>query len=187
MCTNSQPYNFERLLYYLSGCDHSAVKAWMTTVDLTSKNDLSPEWLSLIQAEFCSERITDEEMCATIRQVLSEHQYMIDPHTAVAFAAAKKLGYYDTATDLSIKTNPVILLSTASPCKFEESVTIAVGSQNWEGYREADFPSRGTSILDLDEVEPILYTAKYGLPLEEIQKEWESQSAGIIAALGKVK
>ena len=155
----------------------------MTTVDLTSKNDLSPEWLSLIQAEFRCERVTDEEMCATIRQVLSEHHYMIDPHTAVAFAAAKKFGNYGAATGLSIQTKPVILLSTASPCKFEESVTIAVGSENWKKYRESDFPSRGTSILDLDEVQPILYKAKHGVPLDEIQKDWEAQSASIIALL----
>ena len=162
----------------------------MTTVDATSKNDLSPDWLRLLQAEFRSERITDDEVCATIRQVLSDHQYMIDPHTAVAFAAAKKFGYYATGTTTAkdaSKMKPVILLSTASPCKFEESVTVAVGPEGWKKYYQTEFPLRGKAILERDEIEPFHYKATDGLSLEESQNEWEAKSASIIADLGNVK
>lgn len=182
-----QPYNFERLLFYLSGSNHAEVKAWMTTVDSTSKNDLSPEWLKSLQAEFRCERVEDDEMCATIRQVLSDHNYMIDPHTAVAFAAAQKLGYYrdDNAGD-TVPKSAVVLLSTASPCKFEHAVTIAVGQDAWKKYSDSDFPDRGKAILALDERKPYLYEARPGASLEESQRVWRMKSANIIAEFGNV-
>lgn len=59
-------------------------------------------------------------MCQTLLEVRDEYGYVADPHTAVALAAAKKLGYFGNGGLCAI-------LATASPCKFEESVTAALG------------------------------------------------------------
>ncbi|CAB9510197.1 Threonine synthase-like 2 [Seminavis robusta] len=184
------PYNFERLLFYLSG-DHARIKEWMTTVDLTSKNDLPPDWLQLLQQEFQSERITDEEMCAMTRQVRDDFSYIIDPHTAVAFCAAKRRGYYcsNNNSDSNSAANnntPVILLSTASPCKFQEAVTVAIGKEGWDRYYESEFPARGKALMQLEEVEPVLYKAQGSGGDDALQKSqdaWERQSLDIIKGL----
>lgn len=151
----------------------------MDTVDSTSKNDLSSQWLTLLREEFQTERITDDEMCGVIRQIRKDFQYMIDPHTAVAFGAAQKLGYLDAE-------KPTVLLSTASPCKFEEAVTVAVGAEDWKKYYEEEFPIQGKATLELEEVKPISYKAKEGVPLEKSQEEWEIQARGIVAEFAKL-
>ena len=151
-------------------------------MDSTSQNDLSASWLSLLREEFQSERITDEEMCAVMRQIRSEYQYMTDPHTAVAFAAAQKVGCFPGAKS----NNPAVLLSTASPCKFEEAVTVAIGADGWKEYYDKEFPERGKAILEVDEIEPVLYKAVEGAPLEKSQEAWEAQAGEIVANFGKV-
>jgi threonine synthase len=173
----------------------------MTTVDLTSRNDLPMDWLELLQKEFRSERISDEEMCATLRQVRDEYQYTMDPHTAVAFCAAQKMGYLQqhtdsptnkpsigcTANDNVVKATtrrPVILLSTASPCKFQEAVTAAIGESGWNEYFDKEFPARAKALMELKEREPYLYKAKPGGSLEESQDDWEKQASSIIASFG---
>jgi threonine synthase len=59
---------------------------------------------------------TDETL-ATIRDVWSAHEYLLDPHTAVGVAVGRAL-----RTEA-----PLICLATAHPAKFPESVEKAVG------------------------------------------------------------
>jgi len=160
----------------------------MSTVDLTGKNDLDSTSLALLQKEFKSERITDDEMCNSIRQIFADYEYLMDPHTAVAFAAAQKLGYCESQgagatpknNNQSESAKLAVLLSTASPCKFEESVTVALGPQSWKQYFETEFPARGKAVLEKDEIEPVLYKAQEGIPLEKTQIEWEAQARILI-------
>ena len=56
--------------------------------------------------------ITDKETKKTIKSIYDKTGYILDPHTAVAVAAAKKSG---------IK-NPIIALATAHPIKFRDIV-----------------------------------------------------------------
>jgi threonine synthase len=166
----------------LSGGNYAEIKDWMTKVDSTSKNDVTLDWLTKLQQEFRSERITDDEMCATIRELRDEFHYMIDPHTAVAFAAASKLGYYNNTNG---NAQPVILLSTASPCKFQESVTVAIGEAGWQEYFNSElFPPRARAVLEREELEPCLCKAQESVSLEENQQRWERQALSIICDLG---
>lgn len=182
------PYNFERILYYVSGGDTAKIKQWMTTVDDTDKNDLPSDWLDRLQREFRSERITDDEMCLTIRKVQDQYQYTIDPHTAVAFATAERIGYFQEKVPSKGKEHdrPAILLSTASPCKFEEAVTAAVGKDGWKRYFETEFPRRAKIILEEEETEPFLYRVLENARLEDSQKEWEMNAQRILQNLQKV-
>lgn len=160
----------------------------MDMVDSTSKNDLTPEWLALFQRDFCSARITDEEMCTATRTVLADCDYVTDPHTAVAFAAALKFGYYCGAGnnyDNDPKSQIVALLSTASPCKFQKAVTEAVGEKGWNDYFESGFPVRAKAIMTRKEIPPIVYQAKRGGSLEESQADWEVQARSILADFRK--
>jgi threonine synthase len=147
-----QPYNFERLLYYLTDCNSTLVKEWMDTVDNTSKLDLDSTWLSRLQDEFAAERVTDDAMCATIQSIKQDYDYTVDPHTAVAFSSAMSLGY-----NLRQQTSLVAILSTASPCKFQESMTVALGSEGWNDYVNTEYPEQAGRIMEMTQIEPIVY------------------------------
>lgn len=167
----SKPYNFERLLFYLTDGNHELVKWWMSNMEETSKLDLDDSWLKRLQDQFSSARITDDEMCVSMKRVFDKFNYFIDPHTAVGTAAADKLGY--DLYDMNYKGSPYAILSTASPCKFEESVSTGIGQTNWNTYVETQFPPRAAAILDKTEIDPILYKWIEGKSLDEMQVEWE--------------
>lgn len=176
------PYNAERLLYYLTGCNSELIKKWYHQMDGTQKLDLPGEWLVKLQQRFASARVTDEQMCATLRRVQETHAYLADPHTAVALDAARQLGYN---IDRGPNVPPAVILSTASPCKFEESVTVAVGSDVWQTYVASnDFPALVHAVLAKREIAPIRYRALE--TLEASQLAWEKQAREILASLEKL-
>merc|ERR1711990_687135 len=82
------PYNFERVIYYLTCGDQQLVKSWMTTMDETSKLTLPAEWLTKLQETFRSARIEDATMLQATRDAFERFDYLACPHTAVAIAAA---------------------------------------------------------------------------------------------------
>jgi len=174
------PYNFERLLFYLTDGNHTLVHDWMTTVDATSKLDLNRDWLQRLQQDFDSARVTDEEMCETICSIQQKYKYLADPHTAVALCAAKKLGY---SLDQEQKI-PAALLATASPCKFKESVSAAIQEQGWADYVATSFPDEAKVVLEKPENPVIVYKAKEGCSLNETQMEWEATVRQTVASFG---
>ena len=69
----------------------------------------------------------------------------------------------------------------ASPCKFEESVTAAMGMEKWEEYRRVGFPSRAVDILSKEECEPTFYEwSDANMSLEDVQKLWEAKARELI-------
>lgn len=78
------PYNFERVLYFLTDRDDVLIQNLMTKMDSTGKIDLGNDLLKKLQAEFASARITDGEMCSAMVNAKEKLGYFIDPHTAVA-------------------------------------------------------------------------------------------------------
>merc|ERR1712070_1252860 len=108
-------------------------------------------------------------MLGTIRRCLDEHNYMVDPHTAVAMAAAWK--FYPTG----IPNNPIGVLATASPCKFEAAMKEAIGKDRWKAYEvSADFPEPARELLRLPEKPiPILRAVAQG-GLDASQAVWET-------------
>jgi threonine synthase len=121
----------------------------MATIDQTSKLALDNSWLEKTQEKFDSVRVTDEEMCKSMRKVRDMFNYFADPHTCVASAGAEKLGYWLDSEHLAV---PTALLATASPCKFEESVTAALGKEDWNEFKEKFFPAKAAEFMVKDEV-----------------------------------
>ncbi|TSC89842.1 MAG: threonine synthase [Parcubacteria group bacterium Gr01-1014_3] len=72
-----------------------------------------------IQKDISAVTISEEETHETIKKVYQEFGYIADPHTAVGLAAAMK----DTSR------SPKIVLATAHPAKFKETVEEAIGSK----------------------------------------------------------
>ncbi len=66
-------------------------------------------------------KVTDEETVETIREVYGKYGYILDPHGAVGYRAVKEY----MAKPVNENT-PVILLETAHPAKFGETIKKAV-------------------------------------------------------------
>jgi threonine synthase len=72
-----------------------------------------------VRRDFAARAVSEDETIATIRQVYQEHEYLLDPHTAVGVKAA-----------LELKENrPVVCLATAHPAKFGDAVRKAIGKE----------------------------------------------------------
>ena len=74
--------------------------------------------LRIIQQDFASKSVSEEETLETIRTFYEEHDYLLDPHTAVGVNAARQC---------SAAGVPVVCLATAHPAKFGGAVTKAIG------------------------------------------------------------
>ena len=109
--------NFERLLYDVVGQDDNKVKLLMDKLKNEGSYSLNKEELNKIKSDFCSSTVSDELTKQTLKNVYEQYQLLIDPHTATAFKAA----------ELNSSDEEMLILSTAHPCKFSETVHQATG------------------------------------------------------------
>lgn len=113
--------NLERLLYHVTGGNDAQVAAWMQSLNETGRYDVGTEVLKKIQELFWADYADDDTTLANIRKVFDETHYTMDTHTSVAEYVANT---YRIATG-DVNTMNVIL-STASPYKFNQSVLEAL-------------------------------------------------------------
>ncbi|MBA4048778.1 MAG: threonine synthase [Sphingomonas sp.] len=109
--------NFERLLFDLGGRDGAATAAQMAGFEATRAMSLSPVQRAGA-ALFHSDRIDADDMATAIRWAHETCGQIIDPHTAIGLAAARRAGLGDV---------PVVTLATAHPAKFRDAVERASG------------------------------------------------------------
>ena len=109
--------NFERLLYDVVDQDDNKVKQLMDKLKNEGSYSLNKEELNKIKSDFCSSTVSDELTKQTLKNVYKQYQLLIDPHTATAFKAA----------ELNSSDEEMLILSTAHPCKFSETVHQATG------------------------------------------------------------
>merc|ERR1712194_956405 len=86
-----ETYNFERLLYYLTNEDHDFINKSYTQMEqqqeqALSKIMLDPTTHTKLKEQFKSARITDAEMCRTLKKMYAVYKYVCDPHTSIAVA-----------------------------------------------------------------------------------------------------
>ena len=112
--------NFERL--YFEGVNHQGVDTAraMRAFAETGVIDTPPSAMAMIRRLFRGWTVDEDE---TARTMVATHHLsgeLIDPHTAVAIAAARRVG--SPSPDV-----PLVALSTAHPAKFPETVLAATG------------------------------------------------------------
>jgi threonine synthase len=123
--------NFERLLFDAYGRDADAIRKIMS--ELSSGGfAIAPEPLAAIRAVFDAGRADEAETLATIRAVHQESGYLLDPHSAVGVAVARKH---------KVKP-PYVMLGTAHPAKFPDAVAKAAGVRPALPARLSDLMSR---------------------------------------------
>lgn len=111
--------NLERLLYSLSKSDEQ-VAGYMDNLFSKGQYQVTKDMIRSIQADFDAGYCDDFDTKDTIRTVMEDKDYLIDTHTAVAY---KVLQNYRESHDIV----PTVVLSTASPFKFCDSVLSAIG------------------------------------------------------------
>ena len=116
----SKASNFERFVFDLVGRDPAVIRELWTRIDVGSSFDLSktPYFAGLPKFGFVSGKSSHADRLATIRRIWENYGVMVDTHTADGLKVA--LDYRTSAV-------PMVVLETALPAKFEETIVEALG------------------------------------------------------------
>ena len=125
--------NLERLLFETANKDGEAVCEYMSALDREGRYDVPASVKEEIHRIFASGMCTEEDTMSTIENAFNNENYLMDTHTAVAYKVLK-----DYRAETGDKT-PTVVVSTASPFKFCDSVLDAL-----------KHPQNGTGIELLD-------------------------------------
>ena len=109
--------NFERLLFDLAGRDGPALAAQMQGFETSGAMRLTNAQRDGAATLFTSDRADLDDMTMAMRWASEAAGQVIDPHTAIALAAARR-------ADLDV---PIVTLATAHPAKFRDTVERATG------------------------------------------------------------
>lgn len=113
--------NLERLLFDLTENDAIQVAEWMKQLNTEGTYQVSKDVADRVRELFFGAWIDEQETVDTIGRVHNDFEYLIDPHTAVAWRAAEKYRL------LSSDDSYIVVLSTASPYKFCSTVLEGIG------------------------------------------------------------
>ncbi len=116
----SKASNFERFVFDLLSQDGKRTAALFKQVEETGGFDLSndPVYATMQQFGFASGRSTHADRLKTIREIDGKYGVMIDTHTADGVKVAREYLQKDV---------PMLVLETALPIKFEETIQEALG------------------------------------------------------------
>ena len=111
--------NFERALFEASGRNAEWMREAMADFSRARRLVLPPDILAALRARYAALAIDDDRTLATIAALHQISGRLVDPHTAVALAAAEEIQ--------AGASGPVVVLSTAHPAKFPDAVRRATG------------------------------------------------------------
>ena len=102
--------NLERLLFELAG--PQATTRWMAELASDKRFALDPTTLAKVREHVAGDSVGNDESLRVIRRIHEQHGYLLDPHTAVAWAVGERLKGAD----------PMLVVSTAHWAKFGADV-----------------------------------------------------------------
>ena len=150
--------NLERLLFDLTENDAAQVAAWMKQLNTVGKYQVSKDVAEQVRELFFAAWIDELETVDTIGRVHNDFEYLIDPHTAVAWRAAEKYRL------LSGDDSYIVVLSTASPFKFCKTVLEGIGKS--AGLNENDpFEAAHRLAEETESTVPAQVTALESMPI----------------------
>ena len=129
----SKASNFERFIFDLLGRDGAAVGELWRKVDAGGAFDLqgTREWQQIGQYGFVSGSSTHQDRLDTIRKCFGDYGVVIDTHTADGLKVA---------LENRREGVPMLVLETALPAKFEETIRDALGQ----------VPERPADLVDIE-------------------------------------
>jgi len=131
--------NFERLLFDILKNDDKKVSSLMSELSSKGSFKLDEEQKKNIKKDFLACKVSDKETLEIIKSIADKFDFVIDPHTATAVCASKKINL----------DSEVLILGTAHPYKFLETIKKATN-------KEITMPKQLTDISDKKEKYDIL-------------------------------
>lgn len=123
--------NLERFLFDISGRDYNAIKGYMDALVSQGTYEVSDEMKSQITGILWGGCCDDNDTLLTIKDTFENYGYIMDTHTAVG------KNVYDQYLFETGDNTKTVILSTASPYKFNNSVLAALdGEDNLSGKTE---------------------------------------------------
>jgi len=110
--------NFERLLYDILDKDDAKLIKLMNKLQSQGFFNLSSEEIIKIKKDFNAAKVTDIETINIIKEFENKYNFILDPHTATAVGASKKIK----------NESETIVIGTAHPFKFLETIKKATGN-----------------------------------------------------------
>ena len=157
----SKASNFERFVFDLLGRDSRRVAALFGKVESAGGFDLSggpgsdgDEFRHIAQFGFCSGRSVHRDRLATIRDVQTRFGIMIDTHTADGVKVAR---------EHVMPGVPMIVLETALPAKFNETIKEALGidAQRPAGFEAIEALPQRFEVMPADVAQVKAYIAAH--------------------------
>ena len=115
--------NLERLLFYMTDQNTQKVCQWMEQLRTEGKYTVDSDVLKKIQNLFDCGYVDDARTKEVIRQVYEKENYVLDPHSAIAYDVAQK------------EDGVVVSFATASPYKFSQDVMKALGQEEEDEWK----------------------------------------------------
>ena len=132
--------NLERLVWFMSDGDGDKVRSYMDKLNSEGVYEVDEETYEKIKKQFKAGYLNEDEVLQTIKQCFNETGYLLDTHTAIGYGVLKQ---YQKDSGDDMKT---ILLSTASPYKFPESVYKAIYDEELDVYSAIEKLNERTAV-----------------------------------------
>ncbi len=132
--------NLERLLYFASNDDSDETARLMEQLQTQGKYTINSEMKENL-SDFYGGYTDDMETQKAIKEVYDSTGYLMDTHTAVAYAAYKE--YKEKTNDGTVS----VIVSTASPYKFPSSVMEALDSETYKGVNEFELVGKMNDLI----------------------------------------
>ena len=116
--------NLERLLYEATDRDGGLVSVWMKQLKECGSYSVGEQRRDWIQDVFWGDCADNKDTLMEIRKQFHENQYLMDPHTAVAFHVLRQYRLQKNDPTLTV------VLSTASPYKFAADVLRGIAGED---------------------------------------------------------
>jgi threonine synthase len=110
--------NFERLLFEFLGRNAEETAAIMADFRAAGRMAVPDAAWRAVKRDFTGFTLSDDATITEIRRAWRDAEYLVDPHTAIALAAAR------ACAPIGL---PVIVAATAHPAKFPDAIQKAVG------------------------------------------------------------
>ncbi|MBP2658962.1 MAG: threonine synthase [Firmicutes bacterium] len=133
--------NLERLLYHITNADTVQIKNWMEELNRSGQYCVDEKYLESIKDIFWADWVDDVKTLEKITEVFKKYQYVADPHTAVAWQVGER--YRQQTGDMTLQ----VIVSTASPFKFNESVLDAIRDS-----KDSDINDEFSMLYELSQV-----------------------------------
>ena len=105
--------NLERALFELTQRNARLVRAWMEALKTKQAFKIDRTTFDALRDTFAGDWVSNDDCLRTMKHIFETYRYAMDPHSAVAFEVAQRLG--DSST-------PMLIVSTASWAKFSASM-----------------------------------------------------------------